>query len=100
LLRRCRLLVTNDTAPQHLAVAVGTPVVAIFGPTVPRFGFAPIGPLDTVVETPGLVCRPCGIHGGERCPIGTFECMNLITVQHVLAAVDHILERTSGPADG
>ncbi len=100
LLRRCRLLVTNDTAPQHLAVAVGTPVVAIFGPTVTGFGFAPIGPHDAVVETPDLACRPCAIHGGDRCPIGTFECMKLVSVERVLAAADRIIERTAGMTDG
>lgn len=90
LLRRCRVLVTNDTAPQHLAVAVRTPVVAIFGPTVPAFGFSPAGPRDAVVETLGLRCRPCSIHGGARCPIGTFVCMNLITPERVLAAIDDV----------
>jgi lipopolysaccharide heptosyltransferase II len=75
LIRRSRLLVSNDSAPMHIAVAVGTPVVAIFGATSPSFGFSPIGPRDTVVEREGLSCKPCSIHGGTRCPIGTFECM-------------------------
>jgi len=50
-------------------------VVAIFGPTVPSFGFNPYGDHDRVVETKGLSCRPCSIHGSAKCPIGTFECM-------------------------
>ena len=41
LLRRCAVLVSNDSAPMHLAVAMKTPVVAVFGATVPAFGFAP-----------------------------------------------------------
>lgn len=83
LLRRCRLLVCNDSAPMHLAVAMRTPVVAIFGATIPEFGFAPYGKYDVVVETEGLNCRPCSIHGGDRCPIRTFVCMKEITSEKV-----------------
>lgn len=94
LLRRCKLLVSNDSAPMHFAVAVGTPVVAIFGATIPEFGFAPYGKHDTVVETLGLSCRPCSIHGGNKCPIKTFECMKAITVEKVQRRVEEILEKT------
>lgn len=87
LIRRCAVLVSNDSAPMHLALAVGTPVVAIYGATIPGFGFAPYGPHDSVVETKGLSCRPCSIHGGDRCPIGTFECMQRIAPADVLARV-------------
>jgi heptosyltransferase-2 len=95
LLRRCKLLITNDSAPLHFAVAVGTPVVAIFGATVPEFGFAPYGKHDTVVETLGLPCRPCSIHGGRECPIKTFECMNAITVEKVYRRVEEVLARAT-----
>lgn len=44
LIRRCGLIITNDSAPLHLAGAVGTPVFALFGATVPAFGFGPLGP--------------------------------------------------------
>jgi heptosyltransferase-2 len=84
LIRHCRVLISNDSAPMHLAVAVGTPVVAIFGATVPEFGFAPRGPHDIVIETKGLKCRPCSIHGGKKCPIKTFECMMAITPEIVV----------------
>lgn len=87
LLRRCKALVTNDSAPLHLAVAVRTPVAAIFGATVPSFGFAPYGDHDVVVETKGLQCRPCSIHGGAKCPIGTFECMVKISADTVFEQV-------------
>lgn len=87
LLQRARVLVTNDTAPMHLAVAMRTPVVAIFGATIPAFGFAPYGYSDTIVETAGLPCRPCGIHGGKRCPIKTFDCMVMISEERVFNEV-------------
>jgi len=93
LIRRCKILVSNDSAPMHLAVGVGTPVVALFGATVPEFGFAPIGPYDTVVETHGLRCRPCSSHGGEKCPIKTFDCMVKITHERVFARVLDVLQR-------
>lgn len=87
LIRRCRVLVSNDSAPTHMAMGVGTPVVALFGPTVPSIGFSPVGPRDQVLEVNGLPCRPCNIHGGDECPIGSFECMRGISIDRVLAAV-------------
>lgn len=95
LLRRCKVLVTNDSAPLHLGVAVGTPVVAIFGATVPEFGFAPYGDNHAIVEIRGLACRPCGIHGGHECPIGTFDCMKQIDVPSVLAAIHKVVNEYS-----
>ncbi|HLD30178.1 MAG TPA: glycosyltransferase family 9 protein, partial [bacterium] len=54
----CRLAVAPDSAAVHLANALDIPVLALFGPTVPQFGFAPLGEKDTVIETE-LSCRPC-----------------------------------------
>ena len=87
LIARAGVLVTNDSAPLHLATAVGTPVVAIFGPTVPAFGFGPRGPRDAVVEHPSLACRPCSAHGPQVCPLGHHRCMRELSVASVLAAV-------------
>ena len=95
LLRRCKVIVSNDSAPMHLAGAVGTPVVAIFGATVPAFGFGPSGPWDVVVETKGLKCRPCSIHGGEKCPIKTFDCMKNVSHERVFQSVAEVLVKAS-----
>ncbi len=95
LIHRCRVLVSNDSAPMHLALAVRTPVVAIFGPTVPQFGFAPYGTSDTIVEISGLSCRPCSIHGSATCPIKTFDCMVNISAETVLQAVVRVMEKQS-----
>ncbi|HUI10464.1 MAG TPA: lipopolysaccharide heptosyltransferase II [Bacteroidota bacterium] len=92
LIARCRALVANDSAPVHMAVAVGVPVIALFGPTVPAFGFAPAGPRDIVVDAGHIDCRPCSIHGGNRCPTGTFDCMRRIAVARVL---EEVLARAS-----
>lgn len=88
LIGRARLLVTNDSAPLHLATALGTPVVALFGPTVPGFGFGPLGAHDVVVEVAGLECRPCSAHGPQTCPLGHHRCMKALPVSRVLAAIE------------
>jgi heptosyltransferase-2 len=91
LIHRCRVLISNDSAPMHLAVAMRTPVTAIFGATIPEFGFAPYGESDVVVETKGLTCRPCSVHGGHKCPIKTFDCMIQISADAVYEEVLKIL---------
>jgi heptosyltransferase-2 len=87
-IRRAAVLVTNDSAPLHLAQAVDTPTVAIFGSTVPSFGFGPRGPRDQVVEVDGLPCRPCSAHGPPSCPLGHHLCMKSLSVQDVLHAIE------------
>jgi heptosyltransferase-2 len=87
-IRRASVLVTNDSAPLHFAQAVATPTVAIFGSTVPAFGFAPRGPRDAVVELVGLACRPCSAHGPAICPLGHHRCMKSLSVEDVLRAVE------------
>ncbi|MEK7850973.1 MAG: lipopolysaccharide heptosyltransferase II [Deltaproteobacteria bacterium] len=85
LMKRCSVFVTNDSGPMHMATAVGTPVVAIFGPTVRGFGFYPLG--KSVVVEKEVKCRPCSLHGSERCPRGHFECMKDVTVDDVMEAI-------------
>ncbi len=75
LIGRCDVLVTNDSAPMHLASAMGTATVALFGPTVPEFGFGPLASRASVVGLDALPCRPCDRHGPERCPLGHHRCM-------------------------
>lgn len=90
LIQRARVLVTNDSAPLHLATAMGIPIVAVFGPTVPSFGFGPRGAHDRVVEHDHLACRPCSAHGPEVCPLGHHRCMRDVGVEVVLEAVEGI----------
>jgi heptosyltransferase II len=95
-LMKCRALVSNDSAPTHLAMGVGTPVIALFGPTTTAIGFAPVGPRDRVLEVAGLPCRPCNIHGGNECPIGSFECMRGISVECVMDTVRKVISDQRG----
>lgn len=98
LMESCRLVLSNDSAAAHLAAAVGRPVVAIFGPTVPDFGFAPFGEQHLIVQKQ-VECRPCGIHGGRRCPRKTFACMREIAPQQVLKVTLAMLDREEGGED-
>jgi heptosyltransferase-2 len=59
------------------------PVFAIFGATVPEFGFGPFGPKAQIIENRHLTCRPCGIHGSKNCPMKTFDCMQSIKPEMV-----------------
>jgi heptosyltransferase-2 len=95
LFSKCRLLISNDSAPVHLASAVGTKVVDIYGPTVPQFGFYPHGEGHRIVEVEHLYCRPCSKHGPKRCPEGHFRCMREITVEKVFEAVAALLVKTT-----
>jgi ADP-heptose:LPS heptosyltransferase len=86
---KCERAVTNDSGLMHVATAVGTPTVAIFGPTVREFGFVPRANIE-IAEVRGLYCRPCTAHGSERCPEGHFRCM--LEIEPV--QISSILERT------
>jgi heptosyltransferase-2 len=77
---------TNDSGPMHLAWVQDTPLVALFGPTVRRLGFFPRGEGATVMETP-LDCRPCGLHGPRKCPLGHHDCMRALSPDMVWAAL-------------
>lgn len=90
---RAGVLVTNDSAPLHLAQAVGTPTIAVFGPTVKEFGFGPRGPHDLLIDAGPLPCRPCSTHGPQRCPLGHHRCMTDIAVEPVAVATDRIMTR-------
>jgi ADP-heptose:LPS heptosyltransferase len=86
LLARSRILISGDTGVMHMATGVGTPVVALFGPTVRQFGFFPYSASAVVLERP-LACRPCSAMGSSRCPMGHHRCLTDIAPGDVAAAV-------------
>jgi len=88
LIAKAAALVTNDSAPLHFAAAAGTPIVALFGPTLPSFGFGPRGPRDVALGVDDLGCRPCSRHGPPRCPLGHHHCMRRLALEPVLAALE------------
>ena len=101
LLAACAVVVTNDSGLLHLAEAVGTPVAALFGPTVREFGYFPRLQRSRVIERP-LECRPCSRNGKRPCHRGDLACLAPITAGEVWSAVTGILDgtgnRTGGPA--
>jgi len=98
LIAGARALVANDSGPAHVASAVGTPVVTIFGPTSPVDGRAPWGDRNRVVGHPDLDCRPCSLHGPRRCPRGHFRCMRDLAPDPVVAALHDVLRVPGGRA--
>jgi heptosyltransferase-2 len=87
LLRRCRLLITNDTGTMHVAAAVGTKVIAIFGPTDPRTT-SPLGEGHVVIRRE-VSCDPCL----KRVCHTDHRCMELISVTNVIEAVQEGLQK-------
>lgn len=87
---RVQLLVACDSGPVHLATAVGTPVLALFGPTsAARWGPPPPGRALSL----GLKCSPCSNHGGDYCPEGHHRCLADLAPEAVLAAAREMLRR-------
>jgi lipopolysaccharide heptosyltransferase II len=91
-LARCRLLVTNDSGLLHVCEAVGRPVLAFFGSTSPRFGYAPYRPESAFLHRPPR-CNPCSKNGSRPCHRPRHECMENISVDAAHAAASAILHR-------
>jgi heptosyltransferase II len=90
LLARAAVLVSGDTGAMHMATGVGTPVVALFGPTVQQFGFFPYGGTASVLERE-IECRPCSAMGSARCPMGHHRCLVDISAADVTMTVERIV---------
>lgn len=94
LIKRSELVVTNDSSPIHIASAwKDVKILAIFGPTVKELGFFPWSKNSVIFETEGLPCRPCSLHGGDKCPQKHFKCMLDIRPEIVLNEILKIIER-------
>ncbi|MBI4379399.1 MAG: glycosyltransferase family 9 protein [Nitrospinae bacterium] len=89
LIHRCKIFISNDTGPMHIAAAVGTPVVALFGPTDPCIN----GPYTdkAVIVNKELACSPCYIPYSSRINCETLECMNLISVEEVINKIKGLI---------
>lgn len=82
-LNRAKFLVSNDSGLMHMATAVKTPVLAIFGSTVKELGFFPYRSKNLILENNKLWCRPCSHIGRNRCPLGHLKCLKSITPEMV-----------------
>ncbi|MGA9348770.1 MAG: lipopolysaccharide heptosyltransferase II [Anaerolineae bacterium] len=89
LLERCDLFVGHDTGAMHLAVAVSTPVVAIFGPSDPRM-YGPYSE-NSVTLWHDVGCNPCLLHGCWSATCRHFRCIEAVTVEEVWQAAASFL---------
>lgn len=91
LLKRCALMITTDSGPMHVGVAMHVPIVTMFGAS-PVPGFYPYDGKDILIKTPAP-CHPCGIHNCPKQGEENFMCMKLIPPEAVLAAAREQLTR-------
>ena len=100
LLQRARLLLTGDTGPMHLAAAVGTPVLAVFGPSMP-WRYAPLVEHHRIVRV-DLPCSPCNRIRlpPERCQGHIPDCLAGVHVDAVVAAGRSLLAASRASAPG
>jgi ADP-heptose:LPS heptosyltransferase len=95
LVRKAKLVVTNDTGLMHIAAAYKKPIISLWGNTVPSFGMIPYYGVSmvphTMVQVNKLWCRPCSKIGYKKCPLGHFKCMEKIEVEQVLQIVKQSL---------
>ncbi|MFH1414861.1 MAG: glycosyltransferase family 9 protein [Elusimicrobiota bacterium] len=90
LIKKSRLLVTTDSGPMHLGWAVGTRTIALFGPTVKEFGFQPVDPGISIIDK-DMECRPCSLHGSNKCKFKDHACMRRIEVYEVMDKIKKAL---------
>jgi heptosyltransferase-2 len=86
----CDMIISNDSGPMHMAAVFHKPQIAIFGSTVPRFGFSPYNDKALIIENKNLKCRPCSHIGYDKCPRDHFKCMRAITVPHIFRELSNL----------
>ena len=91
ILKRAELLITNDSAPTHLAMCADIPVLTLYCSTVADFGFYPYNNFSSFLSYDDLFCKPCGIHGYEKCPVNTFACGYNLRSDVVIRKIEEIL---------
>ncbi len=91
LIRRAIFTISGDSAPAHLATAMQSRQVIIFGSTAPRFGFFPHTE-KAIIAGADLWCRPCTNHGRKKCPLdNSIPCMSGINPRYILKKIEHWL---------
>lgn len=98
LVKRARVVVSNDTGLMHIAAAFKKPIVSLWGNTTPELGMFPyygfnnlnqnVSPLSVIMEVKGLSCRPCSKIGYDKCPKKHFKCMQQINAAEMVRKVE------------
>jgi ADP-heptose:LPS heptosyltransferase len=95
IVKQAEVLVTHDTGMMHIAAAYKTPIVSIWGNTVPEFGMYPYRPQQketySIHEVKGLSCRPCSKIGYQQCPKKHFRCMREQDIDEISDAIQCFL---------
>jgi len=90
MVRQASVLLTHDTGLMHIASAFDTPIVSVWGNTVPAFGMYPYRLNEqkfSIHEVENLSCRPCSKIGFQKCPKGHFKCMENQSSEEIRTAL-------------
>ena len=90
-MKKCKMIICNDSGLMHAATAVSIPVAAIFGSTVKELGFTPYRSSHLLIENKGIHCRPCSHIGKDKCPKRHFKCMLDLTPELVYNKIKNYL---------
>ncbi len=90
LISNSSMMLSNDSAPTHFASITNTKTLTIYGPTSPKFGFAPIANNSSTISL-NLPCSPCHHHGLNTCPIKHHNCMEKLQAAEVIAKMEQLL---------
>ena len=92
LMSRMNVMVSMDSANQHLASLVGVPVVSIWGSTTPACGFMAYRQSPDNVIVASLPCQPCSVAGSPTCPLGHLDCLCSIQPQTIVGKVKQLIK--------
>ncbi len=100
IIARAAALVTNDSSPLHLSLATTTPLVALFGPSAPSFGFGPLDSKAICLGQDELLCRPCASYGPAACPLEHHRCLRELSISRVVDALARVRSRAAAVTTG
>lgn len=91
ILKKVKLLISNDSAPTHMGMCANIPVLTLYCSTSSTFGFYPYNEGSGYLSYDDLFCKPCGIHGYEKCPLGTFKCGYNLVPEIVIPKIEEMI---------
>jgi heptosyltransferase-2 len=92
LIKKAKLLISNDSAPTHMGMCANIPVLTLYCSTTFNFGFFPYNEKSSYLSYDDLFCKPCGIHGYDECPLGTFDCGKLLKPETVISKIEDMMD--------